>query len=574
MAGGNPPKPSSNKPTPPSSAASASQRKSRWESTGKKPSSDPKTPTAAAASGSGDPKSKPTNPNPKPINNSSPRPDPNTHLGLSPFLFRDPQPPPSYGFHMLERRTIVLADGSVRSYFALPHDYQDFPGFSRPYFRGMGFAFPDPEFPRPEFPDHWNPIGIEGSNAMKRKFGDEGKDGLERLRQQVLEHGNVGPSPVPGGTSSLYMGRGGGGEEMIRPGKYMRSGGGFEGGMSSRINKHNEVDQSALKKSFLLMVKLIYDNANLKRSYLADGKQGRLQCLACNRYHYELLFLVSVTEMAFLKPYRLLDKLPFLLIISKSQANDSGCSSMVRLFCALEATPSLIGFLSYSSTLVVLSSKDFPDMHTLIMHSYNSDGADSLVEHLAFHKALCVLMGWNYLTPPDNSKSYLMLSADEATANRDDLILWPPLVIIHNTITGKRDDGRMEGLGNKAMDSYLRGIGFQGGKAKALYSRDGHLGVTLVKFASDQSGFMEAMWLAEYFEKDNRGKNGWARLQPLTLGNGDENNPDLCKFDHRTGEKKRVFYGYLGTVNDLENVDFDFRKKITIASRLDYKPSG
>ncbi|KAJ8543232.1 hypothetical protein K7X08_005755 [Anisodus acutangulus] len=503
MAGGNPPKPSSNKPTPPSSAASASQRKSRWESTGKKPSSDTKTPTAAAASGSGDPKSKPTNPNPKPINNSSPRPDPNTHLGLSPFLFRDPPPPPSYGFHMLERRTIVLADGSVRSYFALPHDYQDFPGFSRPYFRGMGFAFPNPEFPRPEFPDHWNPIGIEGGNAMKRKFGDEGKDGLERLRQQVLEHGNVGPSPVPGGTSSLYMGRGGGGEEMIRPGKYMRSGGGFEGGMSSRINKHNEVDQSALKKSFLLMVKLIYDNANLKRSYLADGKKGRLQCLACNR-----------------------------------------------------------------------SSKDFPDMHTLIMHSYNSDGADSLVEHLAFHKALCVLMGWNYLTPPDNSKSYLMLSADEAIANRDDLILWPPLVIIHNTVTGKRDDGRMEGLGNKAMDSYLRGIGFQGGKAKALYSRDGHLGVTLVKFASDQSGFMEAMWLAEYFEKDNRGKNGWARLQPSTLGNDDENNPDLCKFDHRTGEKKRVFYGYLGTVNDLENVDFDFRKKITIASRLDYKPSG
>lgn len=120
----------------------------------------------------------------------------------------------------------------------------------------------------------------------------------------------------------------------------------------------------------------------------------------------------------------------------------------------------------------------------------------------------------------------------------------------------------------------LSGIGFHGGKAKALYSRDGHLGVTLVKFASDQSGLMEAMRLAEYFDKDNRGRNGWARLQPLTLGKDDENNPDLCKFDHRTGEKKRVFYGYLGTVNDLEKVDFDFRKKITIASRLDYKPSG
>lgn len=399
---------------------------------------------------------------------------------------------------MLERRTIVLADGSVRSYFALPHDYQDFPSFPRPEFRGPGLGFQD----------HWNSMGIEGAriggggggdNAMKRKFGDEGKGGLERLRQQVLEHGNAGgvlTGPGPGPS------RGGGGEEMIRPAKYMRSGG-FEGGAGAGRIKHNEVDQSALKKSFLLMVKLIYDNANLKRSYLAEGKQGRLQCLACNR-----------------------------------------------------------------------TSKECPDMHSLIMHAYNSDSADSLVEHLAFHKALCVLMGWNYLTPPDHSKSYQMLSADEATANRDDLILWPPLVIIHNTITGKRDDGRMEGLGNKAMDSYLRGIGFHGGKAKALYSRDGHLGVTLVKFASDQSGLMEAMRLAEYFEKDNHGRNGWARLQPLTLGKDDENNPDLCKFDHRTGEKKRVFYGYLGTVNDLEKVDFDFRKKITIASRSDYKPSG
>ncbi|CAN4091326.1 unnamed protein product [Withania somnifera] len=389
---------------------------------------------------SDDPKSKPspktTSHNPNPNNNRRPRSDPNTHFGLLSFPFRDPPPLPLYGFHKLERRTIVLPDGSVRSYFAIPHDYQDFPSFTlpRPEFRGTG----------PGFQDHWG-----GDKAMKRYRGGE--------------------------------------EEMIRPSKYMRTGG-VEGGAGASRIKHNEVDQSALKKSFLLMVKLIYDDATLKRRYLAEGKQGRLQCLACNR-----------------------------------------------------------------------TSKECPDMHSLSMHAYNLDNTDSLVEHLAFHKVLCVLMGWNYLTPPGHSKSYQMLSADEAAANRDDLILWPPLVIIHNTITGKRDDGRMEGLGNKAMDSYLR---------------DGHLGVTLVKFACDQSGLMEAMRLAEYFEKYNHRRNAWAGLQPLTQGKDDENNPDLFKFDHRTGEKKRVFYGYLVTVNDLEKVDFDFRKKITIASRSDYKPSG
>lgn len=104
------------------------------------------------------------------------------------------------------------------------------------------------------------------------------------------------------------------------------------------------------------------------------------------------------------------------------------------------------------------SSKDFPDMHSLIMHSYNSDSADMRVDHLGLHKALCVLMGWDYLKLPDNSKAYQFLSAEEAAANVDDLIMWPPVVIIHNTVTGKSKDGRMEGLGNKAMDSIIRGI--------------------------------------------------------------------------------------------------------------------
>ena len=92
------------------------------------------------------------------------------------------------------------------------------------------------------------------------------------------------------------------------------------------------------------------------------------------------------------------------------------------------------------------------------MHSYNPDSADKHVEHLGLHKALCIVMGWNYSKPPDNSKAYQFLSADEASANQDDVIMWPPMVIIHNTGTGKGRDGRLEGLGNKAMDSKLRGI--------------------------------------------------------------------------------------------------------------------
>ncbi|KAG6764459.1 hypothetical protein POTOM_031928 [Populus tomentosa] len=218
------------------------------------------------------------------------------------------------------------------------------------------------------------------------------------------------------------------------------------------------------------------------------------------------------------------------------------------------------------------SSKDFPDMHALIMHTYSSDNADVRVDHLGLHKALCILMRWNYSMPPDNSKAYQFLPADEAQANQDDLIMWPPMVIIHNTITGRSKDGRMEGLGNQAMDSKMRDLGSVGGKSKSLHGRDGHLGITLVKFGGDQSGLKEAIRMAEYFEKDNHGRKAWGCLQPVTLGKDDDKNPSLVKVD-RSGEKTRILYGYLATAADLCKVDFETRKKVVIESLREYEAS-
>lgn len=116
-------------------------------------------------------------------------------------------------------------------------------------------------------------------------------------------------------------------------------------------------------------------------------------------------------------------------------------------------------------------------------------------------------------------------------------------------------------------------LGFGTGKSKSLYGREGHLGITLVKFAGDQSGLKDAVRLAEYFEKDSRGRKVWARVQPLSLGKDDENNPSLVTVDQRTGEKKRILYGYLGTASDLDKVDFETRKKAVIESQREIKAS-
>ncbi|XP_076911626.1 uncharacterized protein LOC143569648 [Bidens hawaiensis] len=401
------------------------------------------------------PKSKPSPSNPPHHSKPSPKVNPETTLA-------PPPPPPAYGFHMLDRRTILLADGTARSYFALPPDYQDFP----PQLPWHFDRNPPPDHHRQQNQDYRN--SLEGSR--KRKFGD---DEFARQRQQLLQYGNGNGSSLAGPSN----------REEGRAAKHMRP----------------EVDQAKVKTLFLNYVRVVNENANQKKKYLADGKQGSLQCLACGR-----------------------------------------------------------------------SSKNFPDMHSLIMHTYNPEKStsDLVPDHLGLHKALCILMGWNSMMPPDNSKAYQRLSAEDNAANRDDLIMWPPHVIIRNTTTGKGRDGRMEGLGNKAMDAKLRDIGFTTGKPKSMYGRDGHMGTTVVKFASDQSGLKDAVRLADFFEKERRGRGSWASVQHMYKpGNDDEKDPNFVKLDKNTGQKERILYGYLGTVFDLEIVDFDTRKKVTIESK-------
>ena len=120
---------------------------------------------------------------------------------------------------------------------------------------------------------------------------------------------------------------------------------------------------------------------------------------------------------------------------------------------------------------------------------------------------------------------------------------------------------------------FVSDLGFGGGKSKSLYGRDGHLGTTLIKFSGDPAGLNEAKRLAEFFEKDNHGRTGWARVRPAAFSRDDDKNPNLVKVDEKSGERNRIFYGYLATAADMEKVDFDTRKKVTIESCRDFKLS-
>ncbi|KAF3786154.1 Suppressor of Gene Silencing 3 protein [Nymphaea thermarum] len=539
-----------------SSPSSSGHRKSRWDGnnpSAEKSTAEPKpskedvarSPAAAAAG----PSKLPVNPSPPPSSGGLPLSLQDAGPGGG-GGFPVPPPAPAYGFHMLERRTIVLADGSVRSYFALPPDYPlhrsvpdlppgrppaddrlypygpPHPGLGDPRGLdriGMDKPFPprfsperfDSGFPRERDREDYRNL----DNSLKRKYGEDDAgfgdpdrfyglrfrdEEIARQRhQQILQYGN--PNGLPGFSGNPLIPSSGRVMDELRMPKVQRHGD-IHGGPNEGEGKNSlevilDVDKVALRKAFLRLTKVLNENVAQRKLYLDDGKSGPVRCVVCGR-----------------------------------------------------------------------TSKEFTDVHCLIMHAFNAQNPDLRIDHLGLHKALCSLMGWSYKKQPENSKIYQSLSAEDAAANRDDLVIWPPLVIIQNTNTGRRKDGRMDGMGNKEMDIKLKELGFSGGKSKSMYGKDGHLGITLVKFAATPAGLKECEHLAEFFEKDNHGRRAWARVQ-ASSSSDDDKNPDLVKVDERTGEKKRVLYGYIGTAFDLEKVDFDLRKKALIKSRRDFDPS-
>lgn len=98
----------------------------------------------------------------------------------------------------------------------------------------------------------------------------------EKELQHFMSHTNSSSDRLVG-TSGRF-------DEEMRAAKYMRATTGAAG-PSVVKHKYDEVDQIMLKKAFLHFVKVINENVVQKKTYLVeDGKQGRLQCIACRRF--------------------------------------------------------------------------------------------------------------------------------------------------------------------------------------------------------------------------------------------------------------------------------------------------
>ncbi|XP_020258244.1 uncharacterized protein LOC109834620 [Asparagus officinalis] len=469
-----------------------------------------------------------------------------------------------------ERRPFVLLDGSVTYYYALPSDH--------------------PVGPTGEDEDYWSYLGLDEQGAppppAKRKVG--GGDEYARLRESVRRYGN----PNAGGEDGLCdlrkardLGKFDWCRESVR--RYGNPNVEGEDGVRG-LEEFDRYRESVRR----------YGNPNtddriefswreLKREEIEDGLNslGRAQALreydrcreSVKRYgnpdvEREDNLRASEEYDGYRESARRYfnsttnDRVGFSLRESRRAEVEGGDIQEAFLKCSKLINESLTERMKYledgksvSLRCIICgrTSKSFSGVHDLIMHAYTSEMSELRVDHLGLHKALCVLMGWNYAKAPETSKAYQLLSADEAAANKEDLIVWPPTVIIHNINTGRRKDGRMDGMSDKEVDMKLKELGFAGGKSKSLYGKKGHLGIAAVKFASSPAGLEEAECLAEYFKKNNRGRKDWTQMETS------HNDSD----DKKTDEKKNIFYGYLATAADLDKVDIDTRKKAAIRSR-------
>lgn len=95
---------------------------------------------------------------------------------------------------------------------------------------------------------------------------------------------------------------------------------------------------------------------------------------------------------------------------------------------------------------------------SLVRHAFMSHKVGLRAQHLGLQKAICVLMGWNTFVPHDMITWVPEVLPDaEAMAQKEDLILWPPIVIIRNISMSNSNPKEQKVIPIEGVEAFLRG---------------------------------------------------------------------------------------------------------------------
>ncbi|XP_030550285.1 protein SUPPRESSOR OF GENE SILENCING 3 isoform X2 [Rhodamnia argentea] len=112
-------------------------------------------------------------------------------------------------------------------------------------------------------------------------------------------------------------------------------------------------------------------------------------------------------------------------------------------------------------------------------------------------------------------------------------IVWPPMVVIMNTILEKDENDKWIGMGNQELLDCFSS--YQAVKARHAYGPLGHRGMSILIFETSPRGFFEAERLHKHFADQGTDRSAWDRRGSLFHPGG-----------------KRQLYGYMAIKEDLD----------------------
>ncbi|KAJ4720629.1 Suppressor of gene silencing protein [Melia azedarach] len=211
-------------------------------------------------------------------------------------------------------------------------------------------------------------------------------------------------------------------------------------------------------------------------------------------------------------------------------------------------------------------SKEFMNTQSLVRHAFMSHKVGLRAQHLGLQKAICVLMGWNTFVPHDMITWVPEVLPDaEAMAQKEDLILWPPIVIIRNISMSNSNPKEQKVIPIEGVEAFLRGKGFVGGKINVCLGRPADQSVMVVKFLGTFTGLESAERLHKYFAERKHGRAEFARLTSNSSRSSSSNWLEAGIQGDKL--KEQLLYGYMGISEDLDSADFNTKKYCFIKSK-------
>ncbi|KAH6793611.1 hypothetical protein C2S52_004088 [Perilla frutescens var. hirtella] len=206
------------------------------------------------------------------------------------------------------------------------------------------------------------------------------------------------------------------------------------------------------------------------------------------------------------------------------------------------------------------NSEEFVGTVGLAMHAFASKTVGLRSQHLGLHEALCALMGWKITKHPSSEWHCEVMTDSEAQVLKEDLIIWPPVVVVHNSTIDSMSPGDRVIISNEKLDTKLRDMGF-GSIVKVCNGKPANQSVLLVKFNGTLSGLQEA---ERFHQSYVESKHGRAEFKQLKSESGSSTRGAKVKSSRR---EDNFLYGYLGIAEDLDKLDFDTKKRSILRSK-------